>query len=215
MNKETFPIWKPSPNRAAIGFSQNAFSITVLPKDDHTDFAQQERLALPCWTMILAICVVVTNPIVWTFRFWNFQYFVSIFHFHLGTSRYCVRCLSCASWQSGFDIHDFCCCQFVILMILVRWILHQIQNHLSQYRLGIQLDLCIFGAFVSNSAFFKWHMSINDAKWTVAPDVLVSSKTSFLLLTFVKFHAEILSNFPILYPLLPLLRESSWLEALE
>ena len=37
-------------------------------------------------------------------------------------------------------------------------------------------------------------MSINDAKWTVAPDVLASSITSFLLLTFVKFHAEIFSN---------------------
>ena len=24
--------------------------------------------------------------------------------------------------------------------------LHKIQNHLSQYRLGVQLDLCIFGA---------------------------------------------------------------------
>ena len=29
--------------------------------------------------------------------------------FYLGISRYCVCCLSCASWQSGFDIHDFCC----------------------------------------------------------------------------------------------------------
>ena len=35
---------------------------------------------------------------------------MSIFHFHLGTSRYCVRCLSIATWQSGDDIHDFCCC---------------------------------------------------------------------------------------------------------
>ena len=35
---------------------------------------------------------------------------------------------------------------FVMLMILVLWILHKIQNHLSQCCLGIQLDLCIFGA---------------------------------------------------------------------
>ena len=27
--------------------------------DDHTDFVQEERLGLPYWTMILAICVVV------------------------------------------------------------------------------------------------------------------------------------------------------------
>ena len=36
-----------------------AFPTTVLPKDDLTDFAQEERLGLPYWTMILAICVVV------------------------------------------------------------------------------------------------------------------------------------------------------------
>ena len=38
-------------------------------------------------------------------------------------------------------------------------------------------------------------MSINDAKWTVAPAVLASSITSFLLLTFVKVHAKIFYNF--------------------
>ena len=59
MYKETFPIWKLSRNRIAIGFSQIAFHITVLPKDDHTDFVQEEQLDLPYWTMILAICVVV------------------------------------------------------------------------------------------------------------------------------------------------------------
>ena len=42
-----------------IRFSQITFPITVLPKDDRTDFAQEERLDLPYWTMILAICVVV------------------------------------------------------------------------------------------------------------------------------------------------------------
>ena len=39
-NSELFP------NRAAIGFSQIAFPITVLPKDDLTDFVQEERLGL-------------------------------------------------------------------------------------------------------------------------------------------------------------------------
>ena len=48
-----------SPSRVSIGFSQIAFLITVLPKDDHTDFAQEERLDLPYWTMILATCIVV------------------------------------------------------------------------------------------------------------------------------------------------------------
>ena len=35
---------------------------------------------------------------------------------------------------------------FEMLMIPVQWILHKIQNHLSQCRLGVQLDFRIFGA---------------------------------------------------------------------
>ena len=46
-----------SPIHVSIGLSQIAFPTTVLPKDDRTNFAQEERL--PCWTMIQAICVVV------------------------------------------------------------------------------------------------------------------------------------------------------------
>ena len=48
-----------SPSHVSIGFSQIAFPIIVLPKDDRTDSFQEERLGLPQWTMILAICVVV------------------------------------------------------------------------------------------------------------------------------------------------------------
>ena len=54
---KSIPNWKLSPNNISIGFSQIAFPIIVLPKDDHTDSAQEERLGLPYWTMILAICV--------------------------------------------------------------------------------------------------------------------------------------------------------------
>ena len=35
-------------------FFQIAFPIPVLPKKNHSDFAQEERLCLPYWTMILA-----------------------------------------------------------------------------------------------------------------------------------------------------------------
>ena len=42
----TIPNWKPSPNRFPIELSRIAFPITVLPKDDRTDFAQEERLGL-------------------------------------------------------------------------------------------------------------------------------------------------------------------------
>ena len=48
-----------SPSHVSIGFSQIAFPIIVLPKDDRINSFQEERLGLPHWTMTLAICVVV------------------------------------------------------------------------------------------------------------------------------------------------------------
>ena len=47
------------PNRVRIELSRVTFPIRVLPEDDRTDFVQEERLGLPCWTMILVICVLV------------------------------------------------------------------------------------------------------------------------------------------------------------
>ena len=38
-----------SPSHVSIGFSQIAFPIIVLPKDDRTDSAPEERLGLPYW----------------------------------------------------------------------------------------------------------------------------------------------------------------------
>ena len=67
-----------SPSHVSIGFSQIAFPIIVMPKDDRTDSAQEERLGLQYWTMILAICVVVdeskcldTPILVFFFFFFN------------------------------------------------------------------------------------------------------------------------------------------------
>ena len=48
-----------SPIHVSIGLSQIAFPIIVLPKDDRTNFTQEEQLCLPYWTVISAICVVV------------------------------------------------------------------------------------------------------------------------------------------------------------
>ena len=68
-----------SPSHVSIGFSQIAFPTIVLPKDDHTDFAQEERLGLPYWTMIWAICVVVDESKCLDTPIWEF----SIFFEHL------------------------------------------------------------------------------------------------------------------------------------
>ena len=60
---------------ASIGLSQIAFPIIVLPKDDHTDFVQEERLGLPYWTMILAIYVVEDESKCLDIPIWDFEQF--------------------------------------------------------------------------------------------------------------------------------------------
>ena len=103
--------WKPSPNRTSIGSSQIAFPITVLPKDDRTDFAQEERLVLPYWTMILAICFVVDESKCLDIPIWECSIVLEHLPFFTwGITRYCISCLTYAPWKSGYDIHDFCCC---------------------------------------------------------------------------------------------------------
>ena len=75
-----------------------------------------------------------------------------------------------------------------MLMILVWWILHKIQNRFFKYYLGAQLDLC-------TSAFFKWQMSISEATWIFMLFVLGSTNISDFFPTFVLFHAGIFSSF--------------------
>ena len=59
VTEETFSIRKLFPNRTSIGFSQIAFPLIVLSKDDRTNSFQEERLGLPYWTMIWVICASV------------------------------------------------------------------------------------------------------------------------------------------------------------
>ena len=138
--------WKPSAQPSCNRIFSNCHSHNS-PAKDRTDFAQEERLDFPYWTMFLALCVVVGESKCLDTPIFEFSIFWSIFHFNLGIRRYCVCCLSIATRQSGNDIHYFCCCHPVMLMILVPGTLHKIQNHLSQYRLGVQPDLCLLGAW--------------------------------------------------------------------
>ena len=66
------PSWKPSPDSTSKRFSQIAFPIIVLPKDDRTDLNQEERPDLPYWTMMLAICVVVDESKSLDIPIWEF-----------------------------------------------------------------------------------------------------------------------------------------------
>ena len=78
------PNWKPSPNRISTLFSKITFPITILPKDDHTDIAQEERLDFPHWTMILAICVVVDESKCLDVPIWEFSIICEHLPFSLG-----------------------------------------------------------------------------------------------------------------------------------
>ena len=82
-----------------------------------------------------------------------------------------------------------------MLKILVQWILHKIQNHLSQCRLDVQLDICIFGALS------PIRHSSNDRCPSVRPNELLRpssllhrSPLSYFWL-WSSSHAEMFSNF--------------------
>ena len=93
---------------------------------------------------------------------------------YLGFSRFCVRCLSVATWQSGDDIHDFCCChlwcwwslfgKYCVKPFIV------FHNITSEYNSTfVFLVLCL------QVGILQWQMSISEAIWTFAPFVLASS----------------------------------------
>ena len=142
----SIPNWNPSSKRTSIGFSQSAFPVTVLPKDDNTDFAQEERLGLPYWTMILAICVVVDESKCLDILVLELSIIVEHLPFLPGYKQIVhplpdLRTLAVRKWYPWLLPLSF-----VMLMILVLWIMHKTLNRLSQCHLGVQLDLCIFGA---------------------------------------------------------------------
>ena len=142
----SIPNWKLSPNRVAAGFSQIDFTILVLLKDDRTDFAQEERLVLPYWTMILAICVVVDESTCLDTPICEFSIILEHVPFLPGIKQILhpalvLRTLAVWIWYPWFLLLSF-----VMLMFPVQRKLRKILNHLSQCRLGVQLDLCIFGA---------------------------------------------------------------------
>ena len=201
------------PNHVAKGFSQIAFLIPVMPKDDRTDFAHEERLGLPYWTMILATCVVVDESNCVNTPILEFLTISEYLPFFLGCWLILRQLLVLRNQAVWRWYPWFWRLSFVMLKILVQWILHKILNHLSQCRLEAQLDLCIFWCFASNSAFSN--------------DICPSVRRNALLRPSSLLHRSPLSYFwrssgstpkfspifPIPCPLLPLLREFSWLEA--
>ena len=74
-----------SPIHVSIGLSQIAFPIIVLPKDDHTDFAQEERPGSSILDHDFGhLCRGRRIQMSGHSVFGIFNNFVSIFHFFLG-----------------------------------------------------------------------------------------------------------------------------------
>ena len=146
VHEKDIPKWKLSPNRASIGSSQIAFPIAVLPENDHTDYFQLERLDLPYWTMILAICVGVDEskcldiPILGIFNnLWASS--ISLGYKQILRPLLVLSILAVCKWYPWLLLLSF-----EKLMILVRWILRKTLSRLLKYHLGVQLDLCTFGS---------------------------------------------------------------------
>ena len=51
-----------------------------------------------------------------------------------------------------------------MLKILVQCMLHVNLNRLLQYHFGVQFHFCTFGVLLPIQHYFRWHMSINNAK---------------------------------------------------
>ena len=203
----------------SIEFSQIAFLIIVLPKDDHTDFVQEERLGLRYWTMIYAICVVEDESKCVGIPVLEFSIILGHLPFLPGykqvlrpllVPRNLVTVWTWYPWLM-LPYHLRCwwslCSEYCIRPM----------NRLLQYRLESTTRPLFFGNYcltVRHSSNDRCpSVTLNEL---LRPSFIASSITSDSLLTFVKSHAgSSLSSFSILYPLLPSLRVSSLPEAYE
>ena len=133
-----------SPIHVSIGLSQITFPIIVLPKGDHTDSFQEERLDLPYWTMMLAVCVVVDESKCMDIPIWEFSIICEHLPFLLGY-KLILRLLHVLRNQAVWRWSPWrLLLSFEMLKILDQWILQKIQNHPLQHHLGVQLDLFVF-----------------------------------------------------------------------
>ena len=141
---KNIPSLKLFPNHVPKELSQIAFHIRVLPKVIHTDSFREERLGLPYWTMILAICVVVDESKCLDTPIWEFSIicehlpfwaeYKRILHLLLVHRNPAIWRWYPWSWRLSFEM----------LMILVQWILRKTLNHLLQCHLGVRLYAFVF-----------------------------------------------------------------------
>ena len=203
------------PNRVPIEFFRIACPTTVLPEDDNTDFAQEERLDLRCWTIISAILcrgrriqmsghsdLRIFNDFGASFIFtWKKADTASAaWPGHPGSWR----------WYPWLLLLSF-----VMLMILVQWILHKTPNRLHNITSEYNSTFVFFGAlpqiqYFSNDTF----PSVRRNELLRPSSLLHRSPLSYFWFSSGS-TPKFSPIFPIPCPLLLLLKEFSWLEALE
>ena len=97
MNEHTFPVRKslPCSNKAPV---LSASPMAILVMDHRTNFVKRYPALLNFIPLFWPFVSWKAHPNIWTFRWGNFEQFGSILQFYLGISRYCVSCLSIATW---------------------------------------------------------------------------------------------------------------------
>ena len=204
---------KLSHNRTSKGFFQIPFPITVLPKDDYTDFAQEERLGLPYWTMIWAICVVVDESKCLDIPIWEFS--IILVHLLILT---CVKedtaSAACPAQPGSLEMISMTFAAVICdaedpCSVNTAW---DPESSL-QYHLGAQLYLNIFGVLppIRHSSNDRCP-SVKQNELMRPSSLLHLSPPSYFWLSSGSTPGSF-QLFPIPCPLLLLLREFSWLGA--
>ena len=121
-------------------------------------------------------------------------------------SRCCINCLSCAPWQSGCDIHDFCCCHVWCWWSLFRE--HCIRARIVFYKSTSEynstfvfLVLCLQFGILQMTDVHQW------GKMNSCPSSLLHRSPLIHLWFLSGPTSESFQISPITCPLLLLLRE--------
>ena len=144
--------------------------------------------------MILAICVVVDESKCLDTPIWEF--FIICEHLpFLPGYRQILRLLLVHHNPAIWRWYPWSWrLSFVMLMILVQWILHEIQNRFWQYHHGVQLDLYNFGALPPIRHPLNDRCPLVKQNELLRPSSLLHRSPLFILLTLVRSHAGIFSS---------------------
>ena len=137
--KWAFPIWNFFPTVFQLNFLKIGFLITVLPKDDRTDLAQEEKTGSSILDHDLGhLCFGRRIQVSGHSDFGIFN--------NDGASSILTWVSADTASAGSLDKRPWLLRpSFVMQMNLVLWILRKSLNHLSQCHLGARVFFCIFG----------------------------------------------------------------------